>query len=120
MIRLGVFVLFALFTCIEARNLKLEITEGVVMSGATFTIELLERLRDLGVQILIDDFGTGFSSLSYLTRFPLDALKIDQSFVRQMFADSDNLEVVRTIAANPVISSRRSFFSSAGTSFHAT
>lgn len=69
---------------INPRNLKLEITESIIMENSQFSIDVFHRLREIGVQICIDDFGTGYSSLSYLHRFPIDALKIDRSFVSAM------------------------------------
>lgn len=84
-------------TDLDAHCLKLEITESVIMGNAESAAAILLRLRMLGVQLYIDDFGTGYSSLSYLHRFPIDALKIDRSFVTRMGGDNENLEIVRTI-----------------------
>lgn len=67
------------------------------MQDAEHTIELLQRLRDLGVMLSIDDFGTGYSSLSYLKRFPINKLKIDQSFVRHMDSDQGDAAIVDAI-----------------------
>ncbi|MBI2922669.1 MAG: GGDEF domain-containing response regulator [Planctomycetes bacterium] len=83
----------------DPRSLHLEITESVAMDDAAATIRTLASLKALGVKLKIDDFGTGYSSLSYLHRFPLDALKIDQSFVRRIDTDAEAVEIVRTIVA---------------------
>jgi diguanylate cyclase (GGDEF)-like protein len=82
---------------LPARNLKLEITETALIDNAEEAVIMLNELRDLGVHVQIDDFGTGYSSLSYLQRFPLDALKIDRSFIRRISAEGDSIEIVRTI-----------------------
>ena len=66
---------------ITANHLELELTERIVMRDAETTVEKLKRLHAMGFQLSIDDFGTGYSSLSYLRRFPIDKIKIDQSFV---------------------------------------
>jgi diguanylate cyclase (GGDEF)-like protein/PAS domain S-box-containing protein len=66
---------------VDAASLKVEITETALMTDAQHAVELLERLRDMGVGVAIDDFGTGYSSLSYLQRLPVDTLKIDRSFI---------------------------------------
>ncbi|MGN6389963.1 MAG: putative bifunctional diguanylate cyclase/phosphodiesterase [Burkholderiaceae bacterium] len=68
-------------TGLEPRLLELEITEGIAMENAERLVSTLQRLKQIGVRLAIDDFGTGYSNLGYLTRFPLDALKIDKSFV---------------------------------------
>jgi diguanylate cyclase (GGDEF)-like protein len=82
---------------LAASRLELEITEGVIVQDARATIELLQRLRDLGVAISIDDFGTGYSSLSYLRRLPLNRIKIDRSFIEDMITDAAAAGVVRGI-----------------------
>lgn len=77
--------------------LELEITEGTLMENTLHSKHVLEALRGLGVQIAIDDFGTGYSSLGYLKRFPLDALKIDRSFVMGLSEDDDHDTLVEAI-----------------------
>jgi len=77
--------------------LRLEVTESAVMESGPAARHVLGELKALGIQLSIDDFGTGYSSLSYLHQFPVDTLKIDQSFVSRLDATSQNLEIVRTI-----------------------
>ena len=77
--------------------LQLEITEGIAMQNVDDTIEVLRRLRGMGVRISIDDFGTGYSSLNYLKRFPVDKLKIDRSFVVDIGLHPGNAAVVEAI-----------------------
>ncbi|MGQ0656826.1 MAG: EAL domain-containing protein [Chromatiales bacterium] len=84
-------------TNLEARYLELELTESIIMQDARTTIEDLNELTHLGVQISVDDFGTGYSSLSYLKRFPIDKLKIDQSFVRDVTTNRDDAAIVRAL-----------------------
>jgi len=84
-------------TDLDPRHLKLEITESAVMENAEMAVTVLRQLKALGVQLSVDDFGTGYSSLSYLHRFPLDTLKIDQSFVSRIGEADENGEIVRTI-----------------------
>lgn len=84
---------------IKPEFLELELTEGVVMGNAPTTIDSLARLRQLGVRLAIDDFGTGYSSLSYLREFPLDRLKIDRSFIRNIDKIPANLAIVRAMVA---------------------
>ncbi len=86
-------------TGVEPKHLELELTESILMTNADATIETLNELRDIGVCLSIDDFGTGYSSMAYLKRFPIDKLKIDQSFVRDLEADSDDAAIVRAIIA---------------------
>jgi EAL domain-containing protein (putative c-di-GMP-specific phosphodiesterase class I) len=76
----------------------LEITESALLRD-TGVIRRLDELKELGVLLAVDDFGTGYSSLSYLRRFPIDVLKIDQSFVRGLGESSEELELTRAIVA---------------------
>jgi diguanylate cyclase (GGDEF)-like protein/PAS domain S-box-containing protein len=85
-------------TGLEPRYLELELTESVLMEDVESTGALLCALKTMGVQLAIDDFGTGFSSLSYLTRFQINALKIDQSFVRAMTPDPESVILGAVIA----------------------
>jgi EAL domain-containing protein (putative c-di-GMP-specific phosphodiesterase class I) len=80
-------------------NLELEITESMVMRDAEGAIKVLQALRDTGVRIAIDDFGTGYSSLAYLKRFPIDCVKIDRSFIRDLPDDRDDASITRSIIA---------------------
>jgi diguanylate cyclase (GGDEF)-like protein len=84
-------------TGIDPSTLKLEITESVIVDNDDLAREVLVQLRALGVQVYLDDFGTGYSSLGYLHRLPLDAIKIDRSFVGQMEADDRSYQLVRTV-----------------------
>jgi len=77
--------------------LKLEITESAVMADPSAAVEMLQQIKSIGIHLAIDDFGTGYSSLSYLHRFPLDTLKIDRSFIRDMQEDGEGMEIARTI-----------------------
>jgi diguanylate cyclase (GGDEF)-like protein/PAS domain S-box-containing protein len=84
-------------TGLDPRYLELELTESMVMNDVDSAIATLRNLKALGVHISIDDFGTGYSSLSYLRRFPIDVLKIDQSFVRELTMDGDAAAIVLAI-----------------------
>jgi len=86
-------------TGLDARFLELEITEALVAHNDQHTREQLARLRNMGVQLAIDDFGTGYSSLAYLTRMPVDCLKVDRSFVNDLQPGSNTEAVVRAILA---------------------
>jgi diguanylate cyclase (GGDEF)-like protein len=84
-------------TKIKPSTLKLEITESTAMENADRSAQILNRLKEIGVQLSIDDFGTGFSSLSQLHRLPFDTLKIDRSFVYNVGEDGENSEILQTI-----------------------
>jgi EAL domain-containing protein (putative c-di-GMP-specific phosphodiesterase class I) len=83
-------------TGIHPSYLELEITENTILSDPVRTRTILNRLKELGVRLAIDDFGSGYSSLGYLKRLPLDTLKIDKSFVMTMLADEDSAAIVRS------------------------
>jgi diguanylate cyclase (GGDEF)-like protein/PAS domain S-box-containing protein len=82
---------------LDPRSLEIELTESVLMRRVESTAAILQALRKRGVQVAIDDFGTGYSSLSYLRKFPIDALKIDQSFVRQIVGGEDDAAIVTAV-----------------------
>ena len=82
---------------LDPRYLQLELTETVLMRHVESTACALDQLKAIGVRLAVDDFGTGYSSLSYLTRFPIDAVKVDQSFVRDIIASTDDAIVVSAV-----------------------
>ncbi|MBF0127052.1 MAG: EAL domain-containing protein, partial [Magnetococcales bacterium] len=84
-------------TGLNPHLLELELTESIAMGDAEETLALLTALSDVGVLLAIDDFGTGFSSLKYLKRFPIDTLKIDQSFVRNCAEDTEDTAIIRAV-----------------------
>jgi PAS domain S-box-containing protein len=86
-------------TALPPELLELELTEGMLVEDTAASIATLSELNALGLSISIDDFGTGYSSLSYLKRFPLDALKIDRSFVRDLATDADDAAIVKATIA---------------------
>jgi EAL domain-containing protein (putative c-di-GMP-specific phosphodiesterase class I) len=79
-----------------ASRLRIEITESALMADPERAMGVLFRLREMGVRIAIDDFGTGYSSLTYLKRLPVDEIKIDRSFIKDMVADDDDTAIVRS------------------------
>ena len=86
-------------TDVEPGLLELEVTEGVIIEGASDARDTIDRIAALGVGIAIDDFGTGYSGLAYLKRLPIDTVKIDQSFVRDLTVDPDDAAIVTAIVA---------------------
>jgi EAL domain-containing protein (putative c-di-GMP-specific phosphodiesterase class I) len=84
-------------TGLDPRSLELDLTESVLMKRAESAASVLKTLRASGVQIAVDDFGTGYSSLSYLRKFPINALKIDQPFVRQISSTPDDTAIVTAV-----------------------
>ena len=84
---------------LTANCLTLELTENMVMENAESNIELLRKLKELGLKLSIDDFGTGYSSLSYLQRFPLDELKIDRSFIEEIESETSRAPIVRAMVS---------------------
>jgi len=80
----------------EPEWVQFEITEGALMDDPSAARATLGRLKDLGVELSIDDFGTGYSSLAYLQKLPIDAIKIDQSFVGRLISDADSDVIVRS------------------------
>jgi diguanylate cyclase len=81
-------------TGMEPQNLELELTESVLMQDAESAVATLRALKAMGVRLAIDDFGTGYSSFTYLRRFPVDTLKVDQSFVKDITADLEGNTMV--------------------------
>ena len=92
----GLFAVLA-ETGLDPSYLELELTESVLMKHAAATAIILQTVRKRGVQVAVDDFGTGYSSLSYLQKFPVDAVKIDQSFVRHISAADDDTTIVKAV-----------------------
>ncbi|MCB1921608.1 MAG: EAL domain-containing protein [Candidatus Competibacteraceae bacterium] len=86
-------------TGLPATELELEVTESLLVDHNQTVLDLFRDLKHLGVKFSIDDFGTGYSSLAYLKRFPVDKLKIDQSFIRDITNDSDDLAIARTVVS---------------------
>jgi len=92
----GVFAVLA-ETGLDPRSLELELTESVLMKRAESSESILKALRAREVRVAVDDFGTGYSSLSYLRKFSIDALKVDQSFVRQITTTPDETTIVAAV-----------------------
>ncbi|AIY66885.1 EAL domain-containing protein [Pseudoalteromonas piratica] len=85
-------------TGVSPNQIRLEITEGILIDDTANALEQLQRLKDAGFKLYLDDFGTGYSSLTYINQFPIDVIKIDQSFIRQMLSSKTNQAIVQTIA----------------------
>lgn len=77
--------------------LKLEITESALMESLEYVTRTLRQIRDMNIELSIDDFGTGYSSLSYLHRFPMNTLKVDQAFIRDMMVSNESSQIVKTV-----------------------
>jgi diguanylate cyclase (GGDEF)-like protein/PAS domain S-box-containing protein len=84
-------------TCINPTVIEFEFTESVLMDHADNNIQILRRLKNMGIQLSVDDFGTGYSSLSYLHTFPIDKIKIDRSFIKEITESTDNVKIVKAI-----------------------
>jgi diguanylate cyclase (GGDEF)-like protein/PAS domain S-box-containing protein len=84
-------------TGIDPSNLELELTETVLMQDAESAVQTLRALKDIGVQLAVDDFGVGYSSFSYLRKFPLDALKVDRSFINDISSNADNAMILSAL-----------------------
>lgn len=84
-------------TGLDPSDLEIELREAVLMQDSQFALDVLNALKDLGVQLALDDFGTGYSSLSHLKRFPIDILKIDQTFVSELHTDSGSNSIVNAV-----------------------
>jgi EAL domain-containing protein (putative c-di-GMP-specific phosphodiesterase class I) len=84
-------------TRIDPKSLELELTESVLMKHAGSAAIILRTLMEKGIRVAVDDFGTGYSSLSYLNKFPIDAVKIDQSFIRQISTTGDDTTIVKAV-----------------------
>lgn len=92
----GLFAILA-ETGMDPRFLELELTESVLMRHAESAASILQIVRERGMQVSVDDFGTGYSSLSYLRKFPVDALKVDQSFVHQISTGGNDTAIVTAV-----------------------
>jgi diguanylate cyclase len=82
---------------VAAQRLELEVTENALMGNINRAVALLQQIRELGVSLSIDDFGTGYSSLAYLKRLPLDTLKIDRSFIQDVPASRQDMEIIQAV-----------------------
>jgi len=80
-----------------ADRLQIEVTENIFLHEPDAIVHVLKRVRELGVRVALDDFGTGYSSLAYIDRYPIDAIKIDRSFVSRMMTNNRTLAIVQSI-----------------------
>ena len=86
-------------TGLDPGYLELELTESILLEHTEESLAALRKFHDMGIHLALDDFGTGYSSLSYLKRFPIDSLKIDRSFVRDITTNPDDATIARTVIA---------------------
>lgn len=86
-------------TGLDPRSLRLEVTESVILEKPEIAVAVITRLKDLGIELYLDDFGKGYSSLSYLHQFPFNGLKIDRSFIAGIASEGQSLEIVRAIVS---------------------
>jgi EAL domain-containing protein (putative c-di-GMP-specific phosphodiesterase class I) len=86
-------------TGIDPMNLELEFTESVIMENVENTVEIFNKLKEMGIKLSIDDFGTGYSSLNYLKHFPVDRIKIDKSFVADVFHNESDAAIIEAIVS---------------------
>jgi EAL domain-containing protein (putative c-di-GMP-specific phosphodiesterase class I) len=86
-------------TGVDPTNLELEFTESVIMENVDNTVEIFRRLKEMGIQLSIDDFGTGYSSLNYLKHFPVDRIKIDKSFVTDVYHNQSDAAIIEAIVS---------------------
>ena len=84
---------------IEPSRLRLELTESMLLGNLDHAIDTMRELKDIGVRFSLDDFGTGYSSLNYVKRLPIDQIKIDQSFVRDIHTDANDAAICRAVIA---------------------
>jgi len=86
-------------TACKSQWIELEVTEGQIMNNPEKAIKILNKIHDIGIKLAVDDFGTGYSSLSYLKKLPIDKLKIDQAFVRDLPHDEDDVGIAKAVIA---------------------
>ena len=86
-------------SCLDPQYLELELTESILMQATTTAVTTLKELKSLGIRLSIDDFGTGYCSLNYLKSFPIDTLKIDQSFVRDLISSQEDKAIIHAMIA---------------------